>query len=364
MKIYLVGGAVRDGLLHIQPQERDWVVVGGSETEMLAQGFRRADAEFPVFLHPETGEEYALARTEIKSGTGYKGFEVNADRKVTLEQDLIRRDLTINSMAQDEDGSLIDSFSGQNDLNQGVLRHISPAFTEDPLRLLRTARFAARFDFTVGSETQGLMEQMAASGELATLSRERVWKEMAKALAGKAPWRFFEVLKACGALQQLHLPLTDLTDAITPLKRAVAMTADPVVRFTSVMFNATADSAGSEALESSLRLPGDYAKLLDLLVQHAEVLPSVADADSESILKLLTELRAEQQPQRFKQFQQACCSIWPELMDRATPKLTKALTAIGGISVLELQAQGLSGKELGMELKRLRLDAISDSLEG
>ena len=363
MKVYLVGGAVRDNLLGLPIDECDWVVVGGSEEEMLAQGFRRADAEFPVFLHPDEGEEYALARTETKSGSGYKGFVVDTGPDVTLEQDLKRRDLTINAMAQDEDGNLTDPFNGQSDLQQGCLRHISPAFMEDPLRLVRTARFAARFDFTVDPETQELMQQMAASGELATLNRERVWKELAKALQGKAPWRFFEVLQQCGALSQLLPLLTDLTDALATLKRATALTLDPLVRFAASMYHAAANNGGAKTLDKSLRLPADYAKLLDLLVRHADSLELVAAGDAEVILNMLADLRAEQQPQRFKQFQQACFAIWPELMNQAVPNMRLAMDAIGKISATDLQELGFSGKKLGVELKRLRLEAIGNSLE-
>ncbi len=363
MKVYLVGGAVRDNLLGIPIDECDWVVVGGTEEEMLAQGFRRADAEFPVFLHPQEGEEYALARTETKSGSGYKGFEVDVGPEITLEQDLARRDLTINAIAQDEDGNLTDPFSGLSDLQKGRLRHVSSAFAEDPLRLLRTARFAAIFDFTVDSETLKLMKQMTASGELATLNRERVWTELAKALQGKAPWRFFEVLNDCDALAALQLPLSDLTDAITALKRAAAITTNPVVRFAAVMYQAAMDCGGSKSLEKALRLPSDYSKLLEQLVRHAGELETIADRDAEAILKLLTELRAEQQPQTFKEFQQACSAIWPELMNRAVPNLGLAMEVISNISAKDVQGLGFSGRELGVELNRLRLEAIIRSLD-
>ncbi|MCB1904166.1 MAG: rhodanese, partial [Gammaproteobacteria bacterium] len=197
MKIYLVGGAVRDRLLGLPVRDRDWVVVGATEAEMLQQGFRRADSDFPVFLHPQSGEEYALARRETKTGPGYRGFSIEAGPEITLEQDLIRRDLTINAIAEDEAGNLIDPFAGQQDLAAGVLRHVSPAFVEDPLRLLRVARFAARlgrWGFRLSHTTHGLMQRMAASEELATLRGERLWQEMKQALAEDQPWRFFQVL--------------------------------------------------------------------------------------------------------------------------------------------------------------------------
>lgn len=364
MKIYLVGGAVRDSLLGIPVDERDWVVVGSNEAEMLAQGFRRADAAFPVFLHPETGEEYALARTERKQGSGYKGFEVDAGQDVTLEQDLKRRDLTINAMAQDLDGNIIDPFNGLDDLRQGLLRHVSPAFVEDPLRLLRTARFAARFDFILDPETQVLLEQIAASGELATLKRERVWKELDKALSGKAPWRFFELLQHSGALSQLLPQITNTTDAEKSLKRAAALSSDPIVRFAAVMYNVTATGGGAKALEQVLPLPGEYAWLLDMLVRYADQLPLVAAGEPEGILNLIIGLRAEQKPERFSRFQQAASAIWPELMQQLVQNMQQALVAISKVSVTEVQDDGFSGNDLGVELNRRRLEAIADSLQG
>ncbi len=361
MKIYLVGGAVRDTLLGITPKERDWLVVGGSADEMLAMGFRRADAEFPVFLHPDTGEEYALARTEIKSGSGYKGFEVDAGPHITLEQDLVRRDFTINAMVQDEDGNLIDAFGGRNDLAHRRLRHISPAFVEDPLRVLRAARFAARLDFSVATETMALLKQMASSGELATIKRERLGQELLDAIGGKAPWAFFEVLQECGALQALNLHIPDLPQTLTCLRRAVARTDSSVVRVAVVLYP-TAVGAGVASLEEAIRLPADYTRLLELLISHAAEMEPVAHADADSILSLITELRAEQQPGRFAEFIQAATALWPDLMERAGPNLVRALDAIGSVSAADLKQKGLGGKELGAELQRLRLAEIRAEL--
>src|ERR1700694_2038029 len=208
MKIYRVGGAVRDELLGRPISDRDFVVVGATPEEMLAQGYRPVGRDFPVFLHPESGDEYALARTERKSGRGYHGFTFHVAPDVTLEEDLGRRDLTINAMARDESGKLIDPYGGERDLRAGILRHVSPAFAEDPLRVLRVARFAARFAFTIAPETEALMRAIVASGELATLPAERVWQELSRALMEAKPSRFFAVLRACGALAQL-LPEVD-----------------------------------------------------------------------------------------------------------------------------------------------------------
>ncbi|MEX2332609.1 MAG: multifunctional CCA addition/repair protein, partial [Pseudohongiella sp.] len=208
---YLVGGAVRDALLGIDGSDRDWVVVGTTPDAMLRAGFTPVGKDFPVFLHPKTKEEYALARTERKSGTGYKGFTVYATPEVTLEEDLQRRDLTINAIAQDNEGNLVDPWGGVSDLQNRILRHVSPAFAEDPLRVLRVARFAARFagqGFTIASETQALMQAMSASGELNDLVAERVWREFDKALQEDQAQVFIEILHSCGALATL-LPEVD-----------------------------------------------------------------------------------------------------------------------------------------------------------
>ncbi|MGI8894690.1 MAG: multifunctional CCA addition/repair protein [Casimicrobiaceae bacterium] len=208
MKIYRVGGSVRDELLGRPIADRDWVIVGATPETLVASGYKPVGRDFPVFLHPETREEFALARTERKHGRGYRGFEFFASPDVTLDEDLARRDLTINAMARAEDGTLIDPFGGAEDLRAGVLRHVSPAFAEDPLRVLRVARFAARFDFGVAPETEALMRALAASGELAELSPERVWQELATGLMQPHPSRLLAVLRACGALAQV-LPEVD-----------------------------------------------------------------------------------------------------------------------------------------------------------
>lgn len=209
MKIYVVGGAVRDELLGLPVQDRDYVVVGATPENMLAQGFRPVGKDFPVFLHPGTQEEYALARTERKIAPGYKGFVFHTDDAVTLEQDLARRDLTINAMAKDEDGALIDPYNGQEDLRRRVFRHVSHAFVEDPVRILRIARFAARFaDFTVAPETNALMQDMVRAGEVDALVPERVWQELARGMMEKKPSRMFSVLRDCGALAHI-LPELD-----------------------------------------------------------------------------------------------------------------------------------------------------------
>ena len=208
VKVYRVGGSVRDELLGRPVADRDWVVVGATPEMLIASGYKPVGRDFPVFLHPETAEEYALARTERKHGRGYRGFEFFVSPDVTLEEDLARRDLTINAMARDEKGTLIDPFHGEADLKAGVLRHVSPAFVEDPLRVMRVARFAARFGFAVAPETQALMRELAASGELRFLAPERVWQEVARGLMEPHPARMLDVLHGCGALAQV-LPEVD-----------------------------------------------------------------------------------------------------------------------------------------------------------
>ena len=203
MRIYRVGGAVRDKLLGLPVQDTDWVVVGASIDDMLSAGYQAVGKDFPVFLHPRTHEEYALARTERKSAPGYKGFVVHASPEVTLEEDLLRRDLTINAMAEDEHGQLIDPFNGCADLKARILRHVSPAFKEDPVRILRLARFAARFDFQIAEETRGLMQEMVANGETDHLVPERVWQEISRGLIAAKPSRMFEILIECGALARI-----------------------------------------------------------------------------------------------------------------------------------------------------------------
>src|SRR5215218_1314440 len=210
MKIYEVGGAVRDELLGLPVQDRDYVVVGATPDEMIELGYKPVGRDFPVFLHPETHEEYALARTERKTGRGYHGFQFHAAPDVTLEEDLQRRDLTINAIARDENGEIIDPYNGSDDLSLGILRHVSPAFAEDPVRILRVARFAARFGFEIAPETAELMREMVSSGEVDALVPERVWQELARGLMEERPSRLFDVLQECGALARIAPELASL----------------------------------------------------------------------------------------------------------------------------------------------------------
>ena len=272
MRCFLVGGAVRDALLGVPVRERDWVVVGETVDDMLRQGYRQVGRDFPVFLHPQTHEEYALARTERKQGSGHVGFVVQADGAVTLEEDLLRRDLTINALAQTEDGAIVDPFGGQRDLRARVLRHVSPAFVEDPLRVFRVARFAAQlaeFDFAIAPETLTLMQSMAEAGELATLSAERVWGELHKALSSAAPARFFSALANARALTPWFVELSAGAAPVDALSSASAVGLPADARFVAMM--AALSPAAAAGLATRLRAPKEVQQLGLLGVREGEI---------------------------------------------------------------------------------------------
>lgn len=339
MKIYRVGGAVRDRLLGLPIVDCDWVVVGASEDEMLALGYTRVGKDFPVFLHPDTHEEYALARTERKQGSGYTGFAVDVARSVTLEQDLARRDLTINAMAEEADGTIIDPYGGRRDLEQRLLRHVTAAFTEDPLRALRVARFAARFDFAVAPETRALLSAITASGELDTLTPERVWRELERALGEAHPQRFFEVLRDCGALRVVlpevdalfgvpqparHHPEIDCgVHLMLCLAAAARAAAHPRVRFAVLMHDlgkATTPAAmlpqhiGHEARSvellqgvcDRLRVPQGYRELAVLVARHHTNVHRALELRAGTVVDLLDSLDAYRRPERFEECLLAC----------------------------------------------------------
>jgi tRNA nucleotidyltransferase (CCA-adding enzyme) len=294
VKAYVVGGAVRDELLGAPVADRDWVVVGATPEEMVAAGYRPVGADFPVFLHPQTHEAYALARTERKHGRGYKGFTVHAAPDVTLEQDLARRDLTINAMAHDDSGRLIDPFSGARDLKEGVLRHVSDAFVEDPVRVLRLARFAARYGFRVADETLALVRGMVAAGELEHLVAERVWQELATGLAEPHPERFFETLEACGALAPLF---PELQVDRAALRRAASAKAPLDVRFALLAWPVAEDSI--RALCDRLRVPTDPRELALTVSRCRDRIRAAANASAREILDLLKRADAFRRSERF-----------------------------------------------------------------
>ncbi|RAT14783.1 MULTISPECIES: multifunctional CCA addition/repair protein [Lonsdalea] len=337
MKIYLVGGAVRDGLLHQPVTERDWVVVGATPEALLKLGYQQVGRDFPVFLHPTSREEYALARTERKSGQGYTGFVCNASPNVTLEDDLLRRDLTINAIAQDEDGSLIDPYGGQRDLASKQLRHVSNAFGEDPLRVLRVARFAARYahlGFTIAPETLALMRQMVDSGELNSLTPERVWKETEKALGSNSPQVYFERLRDCGALQVLFPEIDSLFGVPAPaqwhpeidtgihvmMTLAIAAQLSPEidVRFASLCHDVgkglTPPSlwprhhghgpAGIKLIEAMcrrLRIPNQIRDLAKLVAEYHDLLHTAPILQPKTLLKLFDGIDVWRKPHRLDQ---------------------------------------------------------------
>ncbi|MDP9045346.1 MAG: multifunctional CCA addition/repair protein, partial [Pseudomonadota bacterium] len=340
MERYLVGGAVRDALLGRPGGDRDWVVVGSSVRDMLDAGYLQVGRDFPVFLHPQTREEHALARTERKTAAGYHGFEVHADPSVTLEQDLQRRDLTINAIAQDEAGRLIDPWGGQRDLDARLLRHVSPAFAEDPVRILRIARFAARFgDFSVAPETMALMRRMVAAGEVEALVPERVWQELARGLMETHPARLFEVLRECGALARLlpevdrlwgvpqradyHPEVDTGVHLMMVLDMAVRLGADLPVRFACLGHDLGKGTTppgilprhlGHEArsvalvreLSERLRVPVACSELAAVVArEHGNVHRSDAFGAS-ALLRLIERCDAIRRPDRFAQLLLAC----------------------------------------------------------
>ncbi|MBU0744022.1 MAG: multifunctional CCA tRNA nucleotidyl transferase/2'3'-cyclic phosphodiesterase/2'nucleotidase/phosphatase [Gammaproteobacteria bacterium] len=300
MKVYLVGGAVRDKLLGLPVKERDWVVVGATPKEMLRLGFKKVGRDFPVFLHPKTHEEYALARTERKTGKGYIEFACHFDPEVTLEDDLIRRDLTINAMALDLDGKITDPYDGRNDLKNKILRHVSSAFAEDPVRILRIARFASRFgEFKVHPKTNKLMQEMLANGEVDALVSERVWQELERALGEPYPERFFIVLKNCQVLPKLFPEIAaHLSEIRKALKQAVCQSQESMVRFAAIAFNL--DKKECDTLCKRYKLPNAYREL-SLLVLRLKNEGVKLSQKSDGVVTLLEHADAYRKPERLKQ---------------------------------------------------------------
>lgn len=400
MKIYKVGGAVRDRLLGREVTEVDWVVVGASAEQMQAQGFRPVGADFPVFLHPQTGEEYALARTERKSGRGYGGFTFYASPDVTLEEDLNRRDLTINAIAEDEHGRLIDPHGGQRDLSNRLLRHVSPAFAEDPLRVLRVARFAARYaelGFRVARETLQLMRQLARSGELQALTPERSWKEISRALMEPRPDVFIQVLRECGALKVLfaeidvlfgvpqpatHHPEIDTGEHVLSVLRQCASHQQPLpVRWASLLHDLgkgltprsewprhiAHEQKGVrliKAVNARCKVPRDCAELAVLVGEYHTHSHRALELRPATLFELLQHFDIYRRPERFEQFIAACemdARGRLGLEQRDYPQadyLRGAAAAARSITAKPLVEQGLYGKELGEALNRERLKAL------
>ena len=346
MKAYVVGGAVRDELLGLPVADRDWVVVGATPEDMARQGFRPVGKDFPVFLHPESHEEYALARTERKSGRGYKGFTVYAAPDVTLEDDLARRDLTINAMAKDETGRLIDPFGGEKDLREGVLRHVSAAFEEDPVRILRVARFVARFGFRIAPETETLMRRMVELGEADHLVAERVWQEFSKGLMEKHPARMLEVLERCGLGARI---MPEIRNDRAALERAAAANAPSAVRFAVLTW--ALEAAQIEALAERLRAPNEER---DLAVTAARCRPLLAAQAPETLLELLKRGDAIRRRERFGLLLQAARLAQPGL---DLSKVVKALEAAAQVDAGAIAKQ--FPQDIAARLDEARRQAIA-----
>lgn len=355
MQCYLVGGAVRDKLLGYPHHEHDWVVVGATPEEMLHSGFKPIGRDFPVFLHPDTREEYALARIERKSGHGYHGFTFYSSPDVTLEQDLERRDLTINAIAEDEHGNLIDPHGGQRDLQQRLLRHIAPAFAEDPLRVLRVARFAARYfhlGFRIADETLALMKTIVAAGEIEHLVAERVWKETERALLERDPTVYFDVLRQCGALARLCPELETLP--FDNLTRAAELSKSVAVRFAALC--AQLERNAAIAFCARIKTPNDCRDLTLLAVTHIETI--IGCDSAEKALALFDSTDAWRRPERFVQLLRVARAL--DISAVKTKRLEELQKIAAAVTTHALISQGFSGKALGDQLRLERLRAIEN----
>jgi tRNA nucleotidyltransferase (CCA-adding enzyme) len=404
MKTYLVGGAVRDKLLGLPVQDRDYVVVGSTPEEMVAKGFKPVGADFPVFLHPETKEEYALARTERKSGHGYKGFKVYAAPDVTLEDDLRRRDLTINAMAEDEQGQLIDPFKGAEDLRNGVLRHVSSAFAEDPVRILRVARFAARYakwGFHVAHSTNKLMREMVESGEVDHLVAERVWTELERALGEAKPSRFFETLRGCGALARLfpeidalfgvpqpekHHPEVDTgVHIMLVLDAAAQLSPDTRVRFAALMHDLGKgntpqaewpqhighEERGVELVKNfcqRLRVPNEHRDLAVLTARFHAHCHRIAELRPATVVDTLEALDAFRRPERVDLFVTACEADFRGRHgseDKPYPQaglFRRVFSAVRAVDTSAIAAGGGQGPDIGARIREARIAAVRQVL--
>ncbi len=404
MQVYLVGGAVRDKHLGLKVQDRDWVVVGATPQHMESQGFVRVGKDFPVFLHPETKEEYALARTERKTAPGYTGFSFFASPDVTLEDDLRRRDLTINAMAETQDGAVVDPFNGMTDLKNKILRHVSPAFVEDPVRILRIARFAARFHdrgFRIADETRALMRAMVHSGEIDALVPERVWAELDRALAEPTPVAFFETLRDCGALARVIPELDRLWGVPQPekhhpeidtgihvmmvLAQATRLSADPRVRFAALLHDLGKGTTPKEQwpqhieheergvpivreLCKRLAAPNEYRDLAVLVARYHLHFHRAGELRVTTLLKTLEQLDAFRRPDRFEMFLLACeadARGRPGYENREFPQpgiFRAAHHAAASVEARQFALPGKDGKHIAEALRRARLTAIRAAL--
>jgi len=398
MDTYLVGGAVRDALLGLPVGERDWVVVGSTPEAMSEQGFRPVGKGFPVFLHPETNEEYALARTERKSGRGHQGFTFHTDPSVTLEEDLSRRDLTVNAIAQRDDGTLVDPYGGAADIEARILRHVSDAFDEDPLRVLRVARFAARFagqGFRIADETMARMRAMAASGELQMLPAERIWQELQRALCTDSPQVFIQVLRDCGALaallpevdalfgvpqpEQYHPEIDTGIHTLMCLEQAVRLSQEPEVRYAVLAHDLGKgitparelpshkghEAAGVplvEAVNERLKVPRSYAEVATVTCREHVNLHRADIARPGTLVDLLTRCDALRRPERFDQILTACHADLrgrTGFEDIAYPQGDRLRAALAAMRAVDLAAITMEGGDIGALVREARIAAVA-----
>jgi len=404
MQIYLVGGAVRDQLLNYPVKEKDWVVVGATVDQMLALGYQQVGKDFPVFLHPKTKDEHALARTERNIAPGYKGFEVHASPEVTLEEDLIRRDLTINAIAEDEAGNIIDPYNGQADLEAKLLRHVSPAFSEDPVRILRVARFAARYahlGFTVASETMTLMQTMVSKGEANALVAERVWQEFHKALGERNPEVFIAVLRECGALKIIlpeidglfgvpqpieHHPEIDSgVHTLLVLQQATLLSNEPATRFAALCHDLGKaltpkenwpshhghEAGGIKPIQQlckRLRIPNEFRELACITAEYHLHVHRAFEIKNSTLLRTIEKLDGLRKPERFEQFLIACLAdsrgrtgyennAYPQ-----ADRYREALNIIKNINIQAFKDAGLQGKDMANAIHTARQSALDKQL--
>ena len=403
MQTYVVGGAVRDALLGLPVNDHDWVVVGATPEEMIAAGYLPVGKDFPVFLHPQTREEYALARTERKTAKGYHGFAFQASTDVTLEQDLARRDLTINAMAQDAQGHITDPYDGRGDLQRKVLRHVTEAFREDPVRILRVARFAARFaDFSLAPETLALMRGMVGEGEVDALVPERVWQELARGLMEPRPSRMFELLRECGALVRIlpevdrlwgvpqradyHPEVDTGVHLMMVLDMSARLAAPLPVRFACLTHDLGKGTTPPELLPkhighevrsarllqkvcNRLRVPNDCRELADVVAREHGNIHRSEDFGAAALIRLLERCDAFRKPQRFEQIVQSCeCDARGRLglEERLYPQRDRLLAALSAAQQVETavvaaqaRERGLDGERIGDEIRRARTELVA-----
>ena len=402
MKTYLVGGAVRDELLGYPFKEKDWVVVGASVDQMISAGFQQVGKDFPVFLHPDTKEEHALARTERKTAAGYKGFDVHASPDVTLEEDLVRRDLTINAIAKDDEGQLIDPYHGIDDINNKILRHVSAAFSEDPVRILRIARFMARYahlGFSIAGETLALMKTMVSNGEVDSLVPERVWQEMQKALAEKSPAAFISTLRDCGALSRIMPELDRLWGVPQPedhhpeidtgihtllvLEQSCKLSKDPLVRFAALVHDLgkgttpenewprhiNHEARGADivlAMCKRMRIPNDYRDLAERTARFHLHYHRALELKPTTVVKTLEQLDAYRKPERFEMFllaSEADARGRPGYENKDFPQgdyFRSALKATKNINIDKLRALGFENQALAKKISETRVSAVKE----